>query len=123
MRGRGSDPLPRVHGDHVERHASSRRPAVQPGDRALLYAAVWQAIYGVALVTGPPEQDSSRTRWSWRFPLEPVALIDDLDLAPAVEEAGVLPQSIYRHSHIRLTDEQFEAGRALIESRIARRGA
>jgi hypothetical protein len=33
-----------------------------------------------------------------------------------VEAAGVFPQSIWRHSHIRLTDVQFEAARELIEA-------
>ena len=42
-------------------------------------------------------------------------MIDDLDRAPAVEEAGIFPQSLWRHSYIRLTDEQFERARALIE--------
>jgi hypothetical protein len=122
VRGRGERPLERLHGDKVRRHRSSKRPSVLPGELAIVYASVWQAVYGVVEITGPPEQDASRTRWSWWFPLRPVAVIDDLDRAPAVEEAGVFPSSLWRHSHIRLTAEQFERARALITSRIARRG-
>jgi hypothetical protein len=85
VRGRGEQPLAARHRDEVRAHSSSKRPSVQPGDRVVLYAAVWQAVYGLAEVTGPPEQDAARTRWSWRFPLRPLALIDDLDHAPAVE--------------------------------------
>jgi hypothetical protein len=43
-------------------------------------------------------------------------VVHDLHDAPAVEEAGIFPQSLRRHSHIRLTPEQFEAARALIEA-------
>jgi hypothetical protein len=122
VRGRGERPLQRVHGDEVQAHRSSKRPSVQPGDLAVLYASVWQAVYGIAEVVGPPEQDAARTRWAWRFPLRPVVVIDDLDLAPPVEEASVFPSSLWRHSHIRLTHEQFERAATLIRSRIPRRG-
>jgi hypothetical protein len=117
VRGRGEHPLARLHADRVEWHGSSRRPTVQPGDRAVLYASVWQAVYGLAEVAGPPEQDPTRTRWSWRFPLRALALVDDLDRAPAAEEAGVFPSSLWRHSYIRLTPEQYERARALIATR------
>jgi hypothetical protein len=90
---------------------------VQLGELAILYASVWQAIFGVAEITGLPENDPTRTRWAWRFPIRPLALIRDLHDAPPVEAAGVLPQSLWRHSHIRLTDEQFAAARELIEAR------
>jgi hypothetical protein len=117
VRGRGDRPLPRVHGDRVEWHHSSRSPAVASGDLAVLYASVWQAVYGLAEVTGDPEHDPTRDRWSWRFPLRPLAVIGDLDRAPPVEEAGVFPSSLWRHSYIRLSPEQLERARALIEPR------
>jgi hypothetical protein len=37
-----------------------------------------------------------------------------------VEAAGIFPQSLWRHSHIRLSDEQFERAQALIESVVSR---
>lgn len=89
---------------------------MQRGDLAVLYAAVWQAIFGVVEVVGDPEHDPTRERWSWRFPIRPLAAVADLHDAPPVEAAGVWPQSLWRHSHIRLTDEQFAAARALIEA-------
>jgi hypothetical protein len=88
---------------------------VQAGDRAILYAAVWQAIFGIVEVTGEPEHDPERDRWSWRFPIRPLALVGDLHDAPPVEAAGVFPQSIWRHSHIRLSEEQFAEACRLIE--------
>ena len=117
VRGRGEQPLDR----HVDRagilaHSSTKRPSVQRGDLAVLYAAVWQAIFATVEVVGDPEQDPTRTRWSWRFAIRPTAVVADLHGAPPVEAAGVFPQSIWRHSHIRLTAEQFESARALIEA-------
>ena len=93
---------------------------MEPGELAILYASVWQAIYGVVEITGPPEQDPRRERWSWRYPLRPLTLVDDLEAAPAVEAAGIWPQSLWRHSHIRLDDEQFAAARRLIEAAARR---
>jgi hypothetical protein len=82
----------------------------------VLYAAVWQAIFGLAEVVGDPEHDPKRERWSWRFPIRPLVLVADLHDAPPVEAAGVFPQSVWRHSYIRLSDEQFAAAQALIEA-------
>jgi hypothetical protein len=115
VRGRGDRPLEAcVHADEIIAHSSSKRPSVQRGDTAILYAAVWQAIFGVVEVIGEPENDPKRTRWSWRFPIRPLAVVSNLNDAPPVEAAGIFPQSLWRHSHIRLTREQFETARELI---------
>jgi len=117
VRGLGSKPLDhRVGAAQNRSQRSTKRPSVQAGDRAILYASVWQAIYGVADVIGDPVEDPSRTRWAWGYAIRPVTLVSDLKDAPPVEAAGVFPQSIWRHSHIRLTKEQFEAARTLIEA-------
>jgi hypothetical protein len=73
-------------------------------------------MFAVVEVVGHPEQDPSRSRWAWRIPLRPQAWIDDLDLAPPVQAAGVFPSSLGRHSYIRLTSQQFSTARELIES-------
>jgi hypothetical protein len=117
VRGRGERPLPpAVRRDEIRAHSSSKRPSVQRGDLAILYAAVWQAVFGVAEVIGDPENDPGRERWAWRFPIRALAVVGDLNDAPPVEAAGVFPQSLWRHSHIRLSAEQFETARALVES-------
>jgi hypothetical protein len=119
VRGRGDKPLDRcVEAASIRGHSSSRRPSVEPGDLGILYAAVWQAIFGVVEVVGQPENDPRRERWAWRFSIRPLALVDDLEDAPPVEAAGVFPQSLWRHSHIRLTPEQFEAARGLIQAAV-----
>jgi hypothetical protein len=89
---------------------------VQEGELAILYAAVWQAVFAVVEIVGPPENDPSRRRWAWRFPIRPLLAVLDLHDAPPVEAAGVFPNSIWRHSHIRLTPEQFASAQALIEA-------
>jgi hypothetical protein len=117
IRGRGSNPLPAVvESDAIRRHGSSKRPTVQSGDRAILYAAVWQAVFGVVEVVTDPENDPERERWSWSFGIRPVVVVRDLHRAPPVEEAGIFPQSLWRHSHIRLSDEQFERARELVSA-------
>jgi SAM-dependent methyltransferase len=123
VRGRGSSPLPAaVDRAAIRAHHSSKRPSVQPGERAILYAAVWQAVYAVVEITGVPEHDPARERWAWRFPIRPLLVIDDLDRAPPVEAAGIFPQSIWRHSHIRLSPEQFETAAGLIAKAVVERG-
>ena len=65
-------------------------------------------------VAGDPENDPSRERWRWRFPLRPLAVVPRLDQAPPVEAAEVFPRSLGRHSYIRLSPEQFAAAREAI---------
>jgi SAM-dependent methyltransferase len=123
VRGRGSSPLPAaVDRDAIRAHGSSKRPSVKPGERAILYAAVWQAVYGVVEITGEPEHDPQRESHRWRFAIRPLVVLDDLDHAPAVEAAGIFPQSIWRHSHIRLTPEQFETAAGLVAKAVVERG-
>jgi hypothetical protein len=115
IRGRGDRPLDRhVDPASIAAHSSSKQPSVEPGELAILYAAVWQALYGVVEIVSVPEHDPARERWAWRFEIRPLVVVRDLHDAPPVEAAGVFPQSIWRHSHIRLTEEQFETARALV---------
>ena len=82
----------------------------------MLYAAVWQAVFAVVEITGPPRERPAAGRAGrgvFRSARSPRSR--DLHDAPAVEEAGIFPQSLWRHSHIRLTRGQFAAARRLIE--------
>ena len=64
VRGRGDRPLDScIDPATISGHGSSRRPAVQRGDLGILYAAVWQALYGVVEVVADPEHDPERERW------------------------------------------------------------
>jgi hypothetical protein len=110
-----------VRAEEIRAHSSTRRPSVQSGELAILYASVWQAIFGVAEVTGALEHDPSRDRWAWRFPIRPLVVVEDLDRAPPVEAAGIFPSSLWRHSYIRLSDDQFEAARELVSRAAAPR--
>ena len=122
VRGRGDRPLPRhVAASEIAAHGSSKRPSVQRGDLAVLYAAVWQALYGVVEVVTDPENDPARDRWAWRFGIRPLSVVEDLEHAPPVEAAGIFPQSIWRHSHIRLDPARFAAARELVEAAVRAR--
>ncbi len=93
---------------------------MQRGEFAIAYASVWQCVFAVVRVTSDLEHDPHATRWSWRFAIEPLVVVPDLHEAPAAEEAGIFPQSLWRHSYIRLRSEQFDAARASIERAAAR---
>jgi hypothetical protein len=122
VRGRGDRPLERrVRPENLVAHSSSKRPSLEAGELAILYASVWQAIFGVADVVVDPEHDPARSRWAWGYAIRPVKVVTDLNDAPPVEAAGVFPQSLWRHSHIRLTEEQFESARKLIEAAVLAR--
>jgi hypothetical protein len=117
VRGRGERPLEaHVDAGAIRAHSSSRRPSVQRGDVAILYAAVWQCVFGVVDVVAEPENDPTRDRWAWRFPIEPRVVVADLHDAPPCEAAGIFPQSLWRHSHIRLSAEQFDRAHELIDA-------
>ena len=119
VRGRGERRLaPDVRPEELRAHSSTRRPTVEPGDLALLYAAGWRVVFAVVEIVGELEHDPARTRWSWRFGISPVVALRDLREAPPVEAAGVLPRSLGRHSYVRLTPDQFEAARRSIEGSV-----
>ena len=108
MRGRGERRLHwNVLADEIRAHSSTRRPAVEGGELALLYAAGWRVIFGIVEIGGELEHDPARRRWGWRFPISPLLALPDLREAPSVEAAGVLPRSLGRHSYVRLTPGQF----------------
>ena len=87
------------------------------GDLAICYASVWQAVFAVVEVTSDPEEDPERVRWRWSFAICPLLALDDLDRSIPAEEVGIFPSSIWRHSYIRLSEEQFEAAREALARR------
>src|SRR4051794_27107501 len=109
--------LVRTRAGSLERHSSTRRPAVQRGDLAVCYLAGVKCIFAVVEVTSDPENDPSRTRWQWRFAIRPFVAVDPQE-APPVEAAGILPRSLGRHSYVRMTREQFETARRWIEESV-----
>jgi hypothetical protein len=109
VRGRGERRLEaEVLPDDLRAHSSTRRPSIQRGDRAILYAAGWQVVFAAVEVVGEPEHDPAKVRWAWRFPIRPLLAVHDLREAPPVEAAGVFPRSLGRHSYVRLTPEGYD---------------
>ena len=74
-------------------------------------------MFAVVEVTSEPEEDPELQRWHWSFGIRPLAALDDLDRSIPAEEVGIFPSSIWRHSYIRLSGEQYEAAREAIVRR------
>ena len=123
VRGRGERRLDAsVAPDELSAHSSTRAPRIRAGDRALLYAAGWQVVFAVADVVSDPVEDPGRTRWRWRFRIRPELALANLREAPPVQAAGVLTSSVGRHSYIRVTPEQFAAGRRAVAAALVAAG-
>jgi hypothetical protein len=90
------------------------RPAYEPGDLALVYIAGSYRCPAVVEMLDHPSFDADQRRWGWRTPVRVLAQVAVED-APELEEIGVARISVGRQSRLRLTAEQFEAGRRAIE--------
>ena len=117
VRGTGDRLLPElIDAGALRTHSSTRRPTLQRGDLAICYASGWQTIFAVVAIAGDPENDPSRARWRWRVPIRPLTVLTNVADSPPVEAAGVFPRSLGRHSYIRLSQDQFAAGKAAIDA-------
>jgi hypothetical protein len=96
-----------------------RRPRIEPGDRLVLYAAVWRRVFAVAEATGEPER-REHPRWPWFVPIEALLVVPALDAAPPVEAIGVAPRSMSQQSHIRLPAEHYDLAVEALASVAAR---
>lgn len=85
-------------------------PRIKPGDQIVWYATTWGVLYGLAEVTGRPEQRQVRgwqgDRWPWYIPARTQFVVADLSIAPTLEEAG-LPWTGAVRSYRALSREQF----------------
>ena len=91
------------------RTAFPRRPRMTTGDRLVLYASVWQRIFGVAeVLSEPTREDPMAERWPWSVQVELLLVVPVLSNAPPVEAIGVAPRSMSQHSHIRLEARHLE---------------
>ena len=97
------------------------RPAYEPGDLALVYIAGTYCCPAVVEIAGAAEFDPEQPRWAWRTPVRVLAEVPIED-APSLEEIGLPRVAVGRQSRLRLTPDQFEAGRAALE-RVSRRPA
>jgi hypothetical protein len=94
---------------HPGRTAFARRPRMAGGDRLVLYASVWQRIFGIAEVLSEPTiEDPMAARWPWSVRVELLVVVPLLSNAPPVEAIGVAPRSMSQHSHIRLEERHLE---------------
>jgi hypothetical protein len=94
------------------------RPAYDVGDLALVYIAGTYRCPAAIELTGEPAFDADRRRWGWQTPVRVLARVPIED-APALEEIGVPRVSVGRQSRLRITREQFAAGRSAIEDALS----
>ena len=91
------------------RTAFPRRPRMTSGDRLVLYASVWQRIFGIAeVLTDPTREGPLSARWPWSVQVELLLVVPVLSNAPPLEAIGVAPRSTSQHSHIRLEQRHLE---------------
>jgi len=91
------------------RTAFPRRPRMTTGDRLVLYASVWQRIFGIAeVISEPTLEDPMAARWPWSVRVELLIAVPVLSNAPPVEAIGVASRSMSQHSHIRLEARHLE---------------
>jgi hypothetical protein len=91
------------------RTAFPRRPRMTSGDRLVLYASVWQRVFGIAeVISEPTTEDPMAARWPWSVEVELLLVVPVLSNAPPVEAIGVAPRSMSQHSHIRLGERHLE---------------
>lgn len=91
------------------RTAFPRRPRMSSGDRLVLYASVWQRVFGIAeVISEPTIEDPMAQRWPWSVQVELLLVVPVLSNAPPVEAIGVAPRSMSQHSHIRLEPRHLE---------------
>lgn len=92
----------------LSRTGFPRRPRMEPGDRLVYYASVWQRIFAVVEVVSEPDDEHPYSeRWPWSVEVEPLIVIPRLDNAPPVQACGVPPRSMSQQSHIRLSPEHY----------------
>ncbi len=90
----------------LRRTGFPRRPRIRPGDRLVLYAAVWRRVFALAEAVGEP-RERDHPRWPWTVEIETLLLVPVLDAAPPVEAIGVAARSMSQQSHIRITAEHY----------------
>jgi hypothetical protein len=94
---------------------------VHKDDKLVLYAAGWERIFGIAIVTSSEPYElieDDQERWPWALDVMVPLVVPRLSLAPALAEIKVANTSVRQQSHIRLTDEQYELALAALTRRL-----
>jgi hypothetical protein len=101
-------------------HMFSVQPTVRPGDRLVMYASGTPQrlgagrFFAVREAVAAPEP-SVHERWPWMVKVRDVIAGPDLPHCPSIEEIGVLPTSLRRHTHIKLASVAGGRAEALLE--------
>jgi hypothetical protein len=101
-------------------HMFTRRPRIRAGDRLVVYATGTPGrlgagrFYAVQDVISDPEP-IEHDRWSWKVTVSDVITGPDLPDCPTIDEIGVSPKSLRRHTHIKLEEEAGTLAETLLE--------
>lgn len=96
--------------DQVRFPKNKRPTGVHKGDKLVFYAAGWERIFGVGLVTSDEPYESivaGEERWPFVLNVEVPLIVPRLELAPPLSAINVANTSVRQQSHIRLADQQY----------------
>jgi hypothetical protein len=97
----------------------TRRPRIVPGDRLVTYAVGSARMFGKGRVFSLYEvasepEPGEHERWCCKVEVRYLAGVPLLSQSPTLDDIGVSPKSMRRHTHIRLTPEQRRRAEELI---------
>ena len=109
---------------HGSVHMFTLRPRIRAGDRLVMYASGTPSrlgagrIFAVRAVVADPEP-STHDRWPWQVAVHEVISGPDLPHCPTINQIGVEPKSLRRHTHIKLAHDAGVRAEELIEGSAA----
>jgi hypothetical protein len=96
--------------DTIHFPKNKRPTGVNQEDLLVLYAAGWERIFGIAVVTSDEPYElivPGQERWPWALDVVVPLVVPRLSVAPELSEIKVANTSVRQQSHIRLTDKQY----------------
>ena len=96
------------------------KPRIRPGDRLVMYASGTPTrlgagrFFAVREAIADPEP-SSHERWAWKVKVRDVKVGPNLPQCPTIDQIGVRPKSLRRHTHIKLDSDAGKLAESLLE--------
>jgi hypothetical protein len=112
--------------DWVERYGEvcvfGRRPRIVAGDRLVLYAVGSARAFGKGRIFALYEaisdpEPGEHERWGWKVEVRYVAGVPLLSQSPTLDDIGISPKSVRRHTHISLKPDEGRRAEELIRAR------
>lgn len=103
--------------DRVRFPENKRPTGVSRGEPLVLYAAGWERIFAIAVVTSyEPDYDPQpgEERWPWVLGVRLPLAVPRLRVAPTLRDLGVASTSVRQQSHIKLSEAEYERALELL---------